>query len=136
VSDRKLRVIVLDVPEAELERRLTSRRICSKCKTLSTSLSLYGSEEELCSKCGAMLLTRDDDSIGVIRHRLETYRTTTAPLIEHYAAQGVLSTVNGMRPPEEVTETIFTLLEDKERRRRTRTREQKPGGLARDSNSR
>lgn len=121
VADRPLRVIVLDVPEAELEHRLTSRRICSKCKSLTTSGSIYGSEEEQCSKCGATLLTRDDDSIDVIRHRLLTYRTTTAPLIQHYNAQGVLATVDGTKRPEEVTETIFTLLEDKERRTARRT---------------
>jgi adenylate kinase len=116
VPDRTMCVIVLDVPEAQLERRLTARRICSKCKNLTTSDSLYGSEEELCSKCGATLLTRDDDNIDVIRHRLLTYRTTTAPLIEYYQAQGILSTVDGTKAPDEVTETIFTLLEKKDRR--------------------
>ncbi len=120
VGSRPLRVIVLDVPEDELERRLTARRICSKCKTLTTSGSIYGSEEELCSKCGATLLTRDDDNIDVIRHRLLTYRTTTAPLIAYYQARGVLSTIDGTRNPDEVTATIFTLLEDKERRKSRR----------------
>ena len=99
--------LVLDVPESELERRLTSRRICSKCKTLYTSRSLYGSEEELCSKCGAVLITRDDDNIATIRHRLETYTRMTAPLIVYYKARNELAVIDGSLPPDEVTAAVF-----------------------------
>lgn len=109
--------LVLEVAEAELERRLTSRRICSKCKTLYTSRSLYGSEEELCSKCGAVLITRDDDNLETIRHRLETYARMTAPLIDHYRARGVLTIVDGSLPAGEVTEAIFERLDAPGRRR-------------------
>jgi adenylate kinase len=109
--------LVLQVPAAELERRLTSRRICTKCKTLSTSRSLYGSEAELCSKCGSILITRDDDNTLTIRHRLENYRTQTAPLVEHYQARGMLSVVDGMRPPDEVTDTIFKLIDTRGKKR-------------------
>ncbi len=103
--------VVLNVPEEELERRLTARRICTKCKALSTSRSLYGSEEEQCSKCGATLITRDDDSVVTIRHRLENYRTQTAPLVTHYDGLGVLSMVDGTRAPDDVTATIFKVIE-------------------------
>jgi adenylate kinase len=113
-------VLVLEVPEAELERRLTARRICTKCKTLSISRSLYGSEAELCSKCGSILITRDDDNVLTIRHRLENYRTQTAPLVEHYQARGMLSIVDGMRPPDEVTESIFKLIDTRGRKRTTK----------------
>lgn len=102
--------LVLAVPEAELERRLTSRRICSKCKTLYTSRSFYGSEEELCSKCGAVLITRDDDNIATIRHRLETYARMTAPLIDYYKARNELALIDGSLPPDEVTAAVFDRL--------------------------
>lgn len=103
--------LVLEVPEGELERRLTARRICTRCKTLSTSRSLYGSEAELCSKCGSILITRDDDNVLTIRHRLENYRTQTAPLVAHYQARGTLSIVDGMRAPDDVTAAIFKLID-------------------------
>jgi adenylate kinase len=111
LGDQPVKTIVLDVPEAELERRLTSRRICSKCKTLYTSASLYGSEEELCSKCGAILITRDDDNIETIRHRLLTYRNTARPLIEHYRQRAGLALVDGTRPPDEVAAAIVHHIE-------------------------
>lgn len=107
LGTRLPQAVVLEVPESELERRLTSRRICSKCKTLYTSRSLYGSEEELCSKCGAILIARDDDNIETIRHRLTTYRETAAPLIAHYRQLGVLTVIDGTRPADHVTETLF-----------------------------
>lgn len=105
--------LVLDVPEHELERRLTSRRICTKCKTLSTSRSLYGSEDELCSRCGSVLITRDDDNIVTIRHRFENYRTLTAPLIAHYQARNALAIVDGLRSTDEVTASIAALIADR-----------------------
>lgn len=121
IAGERLCVIVLDVPSGELERRLTSRRICSKCKTLYTSRSLYGSEEELCSKCGSILITRDDDNIVTIRHRLLTYHNMTQPLIEYYGQRGALATVDGTRPPDDVTEAIFKLIAARGRKRTTKT---------------
>ena len=117
VQGRSIRVILLDVPEDELERRLTLRRICTKCKALSTSGSIYGSEEELCSKCGSTLITRDDDNIDVIRNRFAQYRKATDPLVAHYRAKGVLTRFDGMKPPDEVTDAIFLSIEGKARRR-------------------
>jgi adenylate kinase len=117
LGDRSAQAIVLEVPESELERRLTSRRICSKCKTLYTSASLYGSEEELCSKCGSILITRDDDNVETIRHRLLTYRNTAAPLIEHYRGRGDLAIIDGLRPPDEVTSAIFKQIDSAVARR-------------------
>lgn len=115
----RLCALVLDVPDRELERRLTSRRICSKCKTLYTSRSLYGSEEELCSKCGSTLITRDDDNIETIRHRLQTYRTATEPLIDYYRKRGILIVIDGSRTPDEVTEAIFKQITARSRKRTT-----------------
>jgi adenylate kinase len=114
-----VQAIVLSVPETELEHRLTSRRICSKCKTLYTSGTLYGSEEELCSKCGATLITRDDDNLETIRRRLQTFRDTADPLIAHYRAAGVAAMIDGSRPPDEVTEAILTQIDAFGRKRKT-----------------
>lgn len=107
LGDQPVKAVVLDVEDDELERRLTSRRICSKCKTLYTSASLYGSEEELCSKCGSTLITRDDDNIETIRHRLRTYRNTAAPLIEHYRQRSGLALIDGTRTADDVTAEII-----------------------------
>jgi adenylate kinase len=49
---------------------------------------------------------RADDTEDVIRHRLQTYRQETAPVIEHYRNDGLLIEVDGMQPIEAVTADI------------------------------
>ena len=49
---------------------------------------------------------RKDDNPDVFKTRLEAYRNQTAPLSAYYAGKGMLKTVDGMRPIDEVTEAI------------------------------
>jgi adenylate kinase len=113
LGGRPLTAILLDVPESLLERRLSSRRICSTCKTLYTTASAYayGSEAELCSKCGSVLITRDDDNLETVRTRLKTYRETAAPLIRHYRDKGLLATIDGSQPQEDVTVALLKAID-------------------------
>ena len=49
---------------------------------------------------------RKDDTEEVIRHRLDVYRSQTAPLIDYYRDRQKLVTVNGHQSQEEVTEQL------------------------------
>jgi adenylate kinase len=49
---------------------------------------------------------RADDNPDVIRNRLNVYSEQTAPLVEFYRGKGLLKTVDGMQPVEEVTAAI------------------------------
>ena len=49
---------------------------------------------------------RADDSAEVVRKRLEVYREWTEPLVAYYRGKGMLKTVDGMAPVEEVTAAI------------------------------
>ncbi len=111
LGDRPLLALLLEVPEQELERRLGARRICSTCKTLYASGTRYGSEEELCSRCGGTLIRRDDDNLDVIRNRLQTYRNTADPLVAHYRALGNLAVVDGTSSSERVTRAMVQNVE-------------------------
>jgi len=111
MDGRPLRAIVLSVPDGELERRLRSRRICSACKTLYTGGTSYGSEAELCSKCGALLLSREDDNEQTVKNRLVTYHGVVDPLIAHYRARAILSEIDGFREPARVTVDLFACIE-------------------------
>lgn len=53
---------------------------------------------------------RKDDNPEVFKTRLDAYRTQTAPLSAYYAGRGNLKTVDGMKPIDEVTEAIKTIL--------------------------
>lgn len=49
---------------------------------------------------------RADDNPDVIRKRLEVYESSTAPLVDYYSRQGLVKTVDGMEPVEQVTTSI------------------------------
>jgi adenylate kinase len=49
---------------------------------------------------------RADDTGEVIRKRLEVYRELTEPLVSYYRSKGLLKSVDGMAPVEEVTAAI------------------------------
>ncbi len=53
---------------------------------------------------------RADDDEAVVRHRLEVYAEQTAPLIDIYAARGVLAKVDGIGEVAEVTDRIESQL--------------------------
>ena len=49
---------------------------------------------------------RGDDNEEVLRNRLNVYREQTAPLVEYYRGKGLLKTVDGMQPVDDVTAAI------------------------------
>jgi adenylate kinase len=49
---------------------------------------------------------RADDDAQVVRKRLEVYRELTEPLVAYYKGKGLLRTVDGMQPVNEVTAAI------------------------------
>jgi adenylate kinase len=49
---------------------------------------------------------RPDDNPEVIRKRLEVYKNDTAPLVDYYRKRGLVKTVDGMEPVEQVTAAI------------------------------
>ncbi len=53
---------------------------------------------------------RKDDNPEVFKTRLEAYRTQTAPLSSYYEGKGMLKTVDGMKPIDDVTEAVKEIL--------------------------
>jgi adenylate kinase len=49
---------------------------------------------------------RPDDNPEVVRKRLEVYESSTAPLVDYYKGQGLVKTVDGMEPVDNVTTAI------------------------------
>ena len=87
-------VILFDVDDDVVVRRLTNRRTCSKCGKITNLLSHQG---ENCADCGGILQQRDDDREEVIRNRLSVYHTQTAPLIDWYEKKKILCRFDGTR---------------------------------------
>ena len=59
------------------------------------------------------LFQRDDDKAETVTHRIEVYRTQTAPLIEYYRQRGILAEINGSARIEEVAARLMVALNKK-----------------------
>jgi len=99
-------VLLIDVDDAEVERRLGGRRTCAEQGHVFHVELNPPRVDGVCDVDGSELLVRDDDEPGVIRHRLEQYHAKTAPLIEHYDHQSLLRRIDGAAPPDAVAEEI------------------------------
>jgi adenylate kinase len=102
--------VLIDVPDAEVVRRLSGRRICAKKGHVFHVEFDPPKNEDVCDVCGARLLIRDDDKPEVVEHRLETYHEKTAPLVDYYERAGILRRVDGALEPDEVSDRIRALL--------------------------
>ena len=104
------RVILVNVDEDELVKRLTGRRVCEKCGAGYHVIFDPPKQEGVCDKCQGKLYQRDDDKESTIRNRLKVYNNQTAPLIEYYQKKQLLSLVDGMGSIEEIFRRISKAL--------------------------
>lgn len=103
--------ILIDVPYAEILERMTARRVCGKCGAVYNLITHPPQKPGICDRCGGELVQRPDDSEETVRHRLEVYEATTAPVVEYYRAQGLLSVVPGDAGVETVFERVRKILD-------------------------
>jgi adenylate kinase len=101
------KVISIEVPDEKIEARLSGRRACPNCGATYHMEYKKPKTAGKCDKCGADLVTRDDDKPETVRERLVTYHEKTAPLIEYYKGKGKLVTVLGR---EEVADTTAAVM--------------------------
>jgi adenylate kinase len=76
-------VLMFDVDEDELVRRISGRVVCEGCQTPYTGLDAGAK----CAKCGGMLVRRKDDEPEAVRNRMRAYREQTAPVVEWYRSR-------------------------------------------------
>lgn len=100
-------VVLMEVDDEELVRRISGRFTCAKCGEGYHDDFKRPSTEGVCDKCGATEFTRrPDDNAETVRARLAAYNAETAPLIDHYRRQSKLKTVDGMAGIDAVAEAI------------------------------
>ncbi len=103
-------VIFVNVPDEEIVKRLTARRVCPNCGAVYNMIYNPPKRDEICDVCGTPLVQRSDDREDVIRNRLKVYRESTAPLIDYYREKGIFYEVNGVGKVEEVLRRIEGVL--------------------------
>ena len=98
-------VVLMEVDHELLMRRLTGRRTCRTCGRVFNIYTAPPPEPPPCGgQCVAPdLFHRPDDSEATIGKRLEVYDAQTRPLVDYYAARGLLARVNAEGDIDEVT---------------------------------
>jgi adenylate kinase len=106
-GERRIDIAVnLEASNDEVLRRLAGRRVCSSCGATYNLVQSPPKVPGRCDVCGGALTQRDDDTEEAIRRRLELYEISTKPLIDWYRERGLLSTVDAMGEPDEVTARV------------------------------
>ncbi len=91
----KLDVAVsFDLPDRELVRRLSDRRVCPTCQTVYNLSSNPPKVAGRCDRDGTELVQRPDDRPEAVANRLKVYAAQTAPLLDYYRRHGLLRPVD------------------------------------------
>jgi adenylate kinase len=106
-------VIELTVDEAALVERLSGRFTCKRCGASYHDRFNRPAKDGVCDFCGGTeFVRRADDSPESVRTRLKAYHDQTAPILPYYQAKGLLHSIDGMAPPDQVSAAIERLLND------------------------
>lgn len=88
-------VVDMRIDRDMLIKRLSGRRVCSKCNASYNIENLKPKVEGVCDLCGGSLIQRKDDTEETILHRLEVYEKNTLPLLAYYEAKGLVIPAKG-----------------------------------------
>ena len=100
-------VVSIEVDDAQIEGRMTGRRVCAKCGASYHIVANPPKAEGICDSCGGELIVRKDDKPETVRHRLEVYHASTEVLKDFYGKLGRLRIVNGNQPIGDANEDIL-----------------------------
>lgn len=101
-------VVLFNVDNAELVRRISGRRTCQDCGRVFNVHTAPPGTPPPCGQCNdrPRLVQRPDDSESTVAKRLAVYEEQTRPLVDYYRARGLLREVDADAPLEAVTARV------------------------------
>ncbi|GHU87038.1 adenylate kinase [Clostridia bacterium] len=103
-------VLLLDVPDDEIVRRMSGRRVCGSCGDSYHVLWHKPKADGVCDKCGAGLIIRPDDAEETVLNRLKVYHDQTSPLLGYYRKTGLLKSVEIAERVEDTTANMLRVV--------------------------
>jgi adenylate kinase len=106
------RVLLFEVPNDELMRRISGRRTCRKCNKVFHVFSSPPAPGERCASGGEHdLMQRPDDKEETVAKRLAVYDEETKPLVGLYGDRGLLRRITATGDLDAVTKRLREALE-------------------------
>lgn len=100
-------VIEVRVPDEMIVERITGRYSCAKCGAGYHDTFQKPKVAGVCDVCGSTeFIRRKDDTAETVGTRLEAYHRQTAPLLPYYQERGLLKTIDGAAPIDDVTRQL------------------------------
>jgi len=109
-------VIEIAAKSDGLTNRLTGRWICPGCGEIYNTYSRAPKVEGACDVCGWSLFHRSDDREDLVKERFRTYKEETYPLVQYYEKLGLYHRVDGMRPIDQVTKEIMSIVDSDQKK--------------------
>ncbi|MFC1651737.1 adenylate kinase family protein [Patescibacteria group bacterium] len=103
-------VLFINLPDELVYKRISGRRICSKCGMIYNTANLSEEDRQKCKSCGGKLIIREDDQKKKIEKRLEVFKKETLPVIEFFREKEMLKEVDGTKSVEEVAKDIEEII--------------------------
>lgn len=111
-ADQKIDAVLnLEVDDDAVAKRITGRRSCPECGAVYHIENLKPKTDGKCDNDGAELMQRPDDTVEVVKKRLENYYQQTMPVVDYYNANSHVCNVDSNRDVDEVTKRVIEKLE-------------------------
>ena len=110
--DAKDGAILDGFPRTAAQAELVDRTLAQRSQRLNHILLLDVTEDELVRRMSqrAQVEGRPDDTPDAIKTRLQVYQRDTAPLIAHYAQRGIVHRVPGTGSVDQISEDIKRII--------------------------
>ncbi len=106
------KVIDIEVPDEEITKRMSGRRVCPKCGNSYHLIYKQPQVENTCDSCGEALVLRADDHPDTVMERLEVYHSQTEPLKDFYEKKNKLFIVEGQEEVADTSALVLKALEE------------------------
>ena len=104
-------VLNLEVVDDAVAKRITGRRSCPECGAVYHIENLKPKAEGKCDNEGAGLVQRPDDTLEVVKNRLENYHQQTKPVVDYYNTNSQVCNIDSNKDVDEVTALVMEKLE-------------------------
>ncbi|MCF7916396.1 MAG: adenylate kinase [Candidatus Omnitrophica bacterium] len=105
--------IYLEVSRDTIVDRLSKRRVCKNCGANYHLDTMPPEKDNICDRCEAKLVQRDDDNPEVIKKRWDVFLANSKGVFDFYKEKGVFISVDGDKDKEKVFDQVKEKLNDR-----------------------